>query len=63
MSARAPPVSWESQDADCLGEVAMLALLAGDLLQEAVMARKVQVLVGTRKGAFIFESDALRRQW
>ncbi len=41
----------------------MLALLAGDLLQEAVMARKVQVLVGTRKGAFIFESDALRRQW
>ncbi|MBV1706393.1 MAG: glycoside hydrolase [Hyphomicrobiales bacterium] len=27
------------------------------------MARKVQVLVGTRKGAFIFESDAARRAW
>ena len=27
------------------------------------MARKVLILLGTRKGAFIAESDAARRSW
>src|SRR5688572_9814803 len=32
-------------------------------IKEAQMARKVLILVGTKKGAFIFEGDETRRSW
>ena len=46
------------------GEGSGIAWPAGVLSEEGdIMAKKVLVLIGTKKGAFILESDAARQSW
>ncbi|MGI8534354.1 MAG: WD40/YVTN/BNR-like repeat-containing protein, partial [Candidatus Limnocylindrales bacterium] len=62
--AECPPIARACPDTlDPLKALAGLAQTAHQGLSWKTMARRVQLLLGTRKGAFILESDPARREW